>query len=257
MKIITWNINGIRSGWKSFLDLIEAEKPEIIALQEIKVDESRLPESYREFGGYKSYWNHAEKPGYSGVAFYSKIPPLKVMSGFGRGFDKFDREGRVIGLDFGNFTLVNFYFPHTGRKLERLDFKLGFNAAVDEYVDTLVDKNVILCGDFNVAREEIDLSRPKDNMKNAGFTPGERAWADDLLDKGWTDAFRYLHPESKEYTWWSQRFGARERNIGWRIDYFLLSKKMKPRLKECKIEKEVLGSDHAPVVLEIEIDNAK
>lgn len=249
IKIATWNINGLRSGFDKFKDFLEIEKPDIVCLQEIKVDDARLPAQYKDIFGYRSYWFHAEKPGYSGVAIYSKIEPNNTKTGTGE--LKFDREGRVIKLDFDGFTLVNFYFPHSGRKLERLDFKLDFDRDAEKFISDIKGKNLILTGDFNVAHEEIDLARPKDNMKNAGFTEAERRWFDSFLSRGWIDAYRYLYPDKREYTWWSQRQGVRERNIGWRIDYFLLENKMKNMIKDCRIETGVCGSDHAPVVLEM------
>jgi len=249
MKIVTWNINGLRSGWEKFIEFLHSENPDIVCLQEIKVDDSRLPGDFIEFEGYQSFWNHAQKPGYSGVAVYSKIAPERVSTGMK--IDQFDREGRVMTLNFDNFELVNFYFPHSGRSLERLEFKLAFNKAVSKFLSKTDRSKTILCGDFNVAHQEIDLARPKDNMKNAGFTEGERKWFDLLLENDWIDAYRYLYPDKAEYTWWSQRQGVRQRNIGWRIDYFLLSPKMKKRLKDCRIETGIFGSDHAPVVLEI------
>lgn len=249
MKIVTWNINGIRSGWDKFREFLRSENPDIICLQEIKVDDGRLPEDFKTFENYKSFWNHARKPGYSGVAVYSKIIPETLSTGMK--IDQFDREGRAITLKFGDFELVNFYFPHSGRSLERLEFKLAFDKAVLNFLSETDRSRTVLCGDFNVAHQEIDLARPKDNMKNAGFTQSEREWFDLLLGKGWTDAYRYLYPEKVQYTWWSQRQGVRQRNVGWRIDYFLLSTEMKKRLKDCRIETGVLGSDHAPVILEI------
>lgn len=250
MKIVTWNINGLRSGWEKFVEFLYSENPDIICLQEIKVDDSRLPENFKEFRNYKSFWNHAQKPGYSGVAVYSKIAPEKIDIGIK--VERFDREGRAITLNFENFSLINFYFPHSGRSLERLKFKLEFNEAVARFISRIDQSRVILCGDFNVAHQEIDIARPKDNVKNAGFTPDERNWFDVFLRGGWTDAYRFLYPGKQEYTWWSQRRGVRERNIGWRIDYFLLSSEMKMRLKDCRIETGVYGSDHAPVVLTID-----
>lgn len=249
MKLVTWNINGLRSGWEKFTQFLESEQPDIVALQEIKVDDARLPDEYKSILGYKSYWFHAQKPGYSGVAVYSKIVPKKITLGLGE--EEFDREGRVIILDFDNFTFVNFYFPHSGRELERLDFKMRFNKVVERYVKKVSEESVILCGDFNVAREEIDLARPKDNAKNAGFTEIERNWIRGFLGSKWIDAFRYLHPDTREYTWWSQRQGVRAKNIGWRIDYFFLSEGMKSMIRGCKIDGGVYGSDHAPVILEI------
>lgn len=247
IKIATWNINGLRSGFEKFKEFLLTEQPDIICLQEIKVDDARLPVSYKNLLGYRSYWCHAQKPGYSGVAVYSKIEPDKISLGVG--IEKFDREGRAISLKFKDFTLVNLYFPHSGRTLERLDYKTDFNEAITDFAAKLKNQKTVLTGDFNVAHDEIDLARPKDNKKNAGFTPIERKWFDDLVKGGWSDIYRDLYPDKKEYTWWSQRQGVRARNIGWRIDYFLLSPKMQKHADDCTIKTGVYGSDHAPVLL--------
>lgn len=252
MKIVTWNINGIRSGWERLLELIESENPDIICLQEIKIDDTRLTAEHKNIKGYESYWFHAEKAGYSGTAIFSKIKADEII--LGMGIDKFDREGRTVTLKIKDFSLVNFYFPHSGRSLERLPFKLEFNVAARDFVSKLNSKKVALCGDFNVAHTEIDLARPKDNVKNAGFTPIEREWFDELLKDGWCDVFRDLYPTKQEYTWWSQRSGARLRNIGWRIDYFLVNQDMKKTIKDCRIKREAMGSDHAPVILTLKND---
>jgi len=253
MKIVTWNINGLRSGWDRFYDFLKLYEPDVVCLQEIKVDDDRLPSEYRELMGYKSYWYHAEKPGYSGVAIYCKLQPNAVQKGIG--VEEIDREGRTITLDFstpkGEFSISNWYFPHSSRELARLDFKLKFNQAFADFEKSNSMKNIIFCGDFNVAHQEIDIARPKDNIKNAGFTPIERGWMDRFLSKGYIDAYRKLNPEKQEFTWWSNRQGVRERNIGWRIDYFLVPYNMQNITKDCKILTKVMGSDHCPVILEL------
>ncbi len=248
MKIVTWNINGLRSATNDLTDFLSTYDPDILCLQEIKVDDSRLPESLKNFDGYHSYWFHAQKPGYSGVAIYTKVKPKKVVCGMGD--EAFDREGRTILAEFDDFTLVNFYLPHSGRELGRLDFKLQANEAMKKFIEKQ-KADVLVCGDLNVAHQEIDLARPKDNTKNAGFTPVEREFMDQLISLGWIDLFRALHPSAREYTWWSQRAGVRERNIGWRIDYFLAKKKLSQRVKDVKILSEVIGSDHCPVLIEL------
>ena len=237
----------MRSGWEKFEQFLRDEDPDIVCLQEIKVDDAKLPREYREPFGYKTYWHHAEKPGYSGVAIYTKIVPKKITQGIGA--KKFDREGRTLTLDFGKFSISNWYFPHSNRELARLDYKLQFNEAFADFQKS--SQNMIFCGDFNVAHNEIDLARPKDNVKNAGFTPIERAWMDKFLAAGYSDVYRKLYLTKQEFTWWSNRRGVRERNVGWRIDYFLIPKNMQNRVKNCRILAEVKGSDHCPVILEL------
>ncbi len=249
MKIASWNINGLRSATKELRDFLKKYNIDILCLQEIKVDDSRLPEELKNFDGYTSFWFHAEKPGYSGVSVYSKIKPSKVVYGIDNKI--FDKEGRAITLFFDKFVLINFYLPHSGRELARLGFKIEMNKAVKEYLKSFKEREVLVCGDLNVAHNEIDLARPKDNTKNAGFTNKEREFMDEMLADGWIDIFRFLHPQSREYTWWSQRFKARERNVGWRIDYFLSRKKMLSKVKDIKILSDVFGSDHCPVLIEL------
>ena len=249
MKIATWNINGLRSAQAEVINFLKNYDIDILCLQEVKVDESRLPEELRNLDGYFSYWFHADKPGYSGVAIYSRNKPLKIE--YGIGSPEFDKEGRTITLHFKDLVISNFYFPHSGRGLDRLDFKFKMNEQFIKFVKKADKKEIVICGDLNVAHREIDLARPKDNTKNAGFTPEERGWMDKFLGTGLVDVFRYFYPEKKEYTWWSQRFSARSRNIGWRIDYFLAFPEMVRRIKNIAILKEVLGSDHCPVVIEV------
>jgi exodeoxyribonuclease-3 len=251
MKIATWNINGLRSAEEKMLEFLKIEKPDILCLQEIKVDDSRLPENLKEPNGYRSYWFHALRPGYSGVAVYTKEEPIKVEKGLG--IKEFDHEGRTIVLHFKKFALANFYFPHSRRSLERLDYKVKFNNAFLKFIKKQDLKKTVFCGDFNVAHEAIDLARPRDNVKNAGFTEIERGWMDRFLSTGLIDVYRKLYPEKQEYTWWTWRNNARERNIGWRIDYFLTSKNLLKKIKDCYIGTNVYGSDHVPVIMELDI----
>lgn len=250
MKIVTWNINGLRSGWDKLIEFIKAEDPDVICLQEIKIAQKDLSDELKNIEGYSSFFNSAEKRGYSGVAIYTKESPTEVLNGIGDG--EFDREGRVIAARFDKFDVVNCYFPHSSRDLSRLEFKMRFNTAIEKFIKKFDSTRLVLCGDLNVAHKEIDLARPKDNIKNAGFTAGERAWMDAFLSRGLADVYRCLYPEKIEYTWWSNFFSARERNIGWRIDYFVADKKLvKKQVADCRIEKKYLGSDHCPVILEL------
>ncbi|OQA53110.1 MAG: Exodeoxyribonuclease [candidate division WS2 bacterium ADurb.Bin280] len=252
VKIVTWNINGLRSGWDELVDFLNAEDPDIVCLQEIKIDKDRLADHHRSIRSYSSVWLHAQKSGYSGVAVYYKKRPEKIK--YGIGIEKFDREGRVLTVDFGNFVLVNAYFPHSGRDLARIDFKMEFNDAIEDYLNGLTKNKIVFCGDFNVAHKEIDIARPKDNKKNAGFTQEERDWFDNFLQNGWTDVYRSLNPEKQEFSWWSNFYNARQRNIGWRIDYFATRGFEKRQMKNCEIKTKVMGSDHAPVIMEIVTD---
>jgi exodeoxyribonuclease-3 len=249
MKIISWNINGIRSGWSEFANLIKSELPDIVCLQEIKIAPKDLTQEMKDFQGYHSYFYHADKPGYSGVAIFSKIKPKKVN--FGINVEEFDREGRTISASFEKFDLVNCYFPHSGRELARLPYKHSYNDALSNYVKKNDLERVIVCGDLNVAHSEIDLARPKDNQKNAGFTQSERKWMDDFLSSGLIDVYRNLYPEKIEYTWWANFFQARARNIGWRIDYFLTSKEIFSHVDDCRMLTGQMGSDHCPIVLQM------
>ncbi len=251
MKIATWNINGLRSGWDKFIDFVKKEDPDIICLQEIKVAQKDLSDDHKNIKGYYSFFNSAQRPGYSGVAIYAKSKPREISNGIGD--SAFDREGRVIVARFDKFDIVNCYFPHSSRDLSRLDFKMQFNDAIERFLENFDPKRLIICGDLNVAHKEIDLARPKDNRKNAGFTDAERAWMDKFLSEGLVDVYRVLYPNKVEYTWWSNFFSARKRNIGWRIDYFVVDEKLfKKNVVDCKIEGGYLGSDHCPVILDLE-----
>ena len=251
MKLISWNVNGIRAVMtKGFNEFFEAEDADIFCIQETKMQPGQ---AQIEFEGYKQYWNSAVKKGYSGTAIFSKIAPINEY--YGIGIEEHDQEGRVMTLEFEKFFLVNCYTPNAKRKLERLDYRMTWEDTFREYLIKLNKKKpIILCGDLNVAHEEIDLKNPKTNIGNAGFTYEERGKMTELLESGFIDSFRYLYPnEEGAYTWWSYMFHAREKNIGWRIDYFITSDKLKKKIKDVIIYKEVLGSDHCPIGLDIEI----
>ena len=249
MKLISWNVNGIRAcvnkGFKEFFENINAD---IFCIQETKCQKDQIE---LEFKGYKSYWNSAEKKGYSGTAIFTKIDPIDVK--YGIGIEEHDKEGRVITLEFEKFYMVNIYTPNSKRELERLDYRQIWEDEIRKYLlDLQKTKPVIMCGDLNVAHEGIDLKNPKTNRGNAGFTVEERAKMTKLLNSGFIDTFRHLYPKKEEaYTWWSYMGKAREKNIGWRIDYFIISKNIANEIKEAKIHPEILGSDHCPIELEI------
>lgn len=249
MKFISWNVNGLRAcvgkGFKDFFAAIDAD---FFCLQETKMQAGQLDIS---FPGYDSYWNYAEKKGYSGTAIFTKHKPLNVT--YGLGIDAHDKEGRVITLEMEKFFLVTVYTPNSQDGLRRLDYRMTWEDDFQAYIAKLDrQKPVLVCGDLNVAHAEIDLKNPKSNRKNAGFTDEERAKMTQFLGKGFLDSFRTLYPEEVTYSWWSYRFKAREKNAGWRIDYFLLSERLRPQLQEAKIHTNVFGSDHCPV--EVDVD---
>lgn len=251
MRLISWNVNGIRACiTKGFKEIFNELDSDIFCIQETKCQEGQVK---LEFDGYTSYWNSAEKKGYSGTAIFTKIKPKKVM--YGIGIKEHDNEGRVITLEFDNFYLVNVYTPNSKRGLERLDYRMIWEDEMRKYLLELnKTKPVIMCGDLNVAHKEIDLKNPQSNHHNAGFTDEERTKMTELLKSGFTDSFRYLYPnKEKIYSWWSYMFHARENNAGWRIDYFITSKSIEKKIKEAKIHTEIYGSDHCPVELEIKI----
>ena len=250
MKLISWNVNGIRACLnKGFLDFFNSENADIFCLQETKCQEGQVE---LEIEGYTSYWNSAEKKGYSGTAVFTKNRPLKVTYGIGK--EEHDKEGRIITLEFEKFYLVTNYTPNAKRELERLDYRMIWEDEIRKYLLKLnKTKPVIMCGDLNVAHEEIDLKNPKTNRGNAGFTDEERGKMTELLNAGFVDSYRYLYPEKIEYSWWSYMGHAREKNIGWRIDYFITSKDIEKNIKEAKIYTQILGSDHCPIGLEIEL----
>ena len=251
MKLISWNVNGIRAALnKGFMDFFENSKADIFCIQETKMQEGQATLNLE---GYEQYWNSAERKGYSGTAVFTKIKPIKVTYGIGK--EEHDKEGRIITLEFEKFFSVNCYTPNSKRELERLDYRQTWEDEIKEYLKKLDNKKpVIYCGDLNVAHKEIDLKNPKTNTKNAGFTIEERTKMTNLLEAGFTDTFRYLYPEKENaYSWWSYMGHAREKNVGWRIDYFITSNSIKEKIKEAIIYDEILGSDHCPVGLEIEI----
>lgn len=251
MKLISWNVNGIRAAiTKGFNVFFEKEDADIFCIQETKMQPGQAD---IVFEGYKQYWNSAVKKGYSGTAIFTKIEPLSVA--YGIGIQEHDQEGRVITLEFEKFFLVNCYTPNAKRELERLEYRMVWEDEFRKYLLNLKKtKPVILCGDLNVAHKEIDLKNPKTNTRNAGFTKEERGKMTELLEAGFVDTFRYLYPDKTDsYTWWSYMFHAREKNAGWRIDYFITSKSIEKNIKNAIIYSEVLGSDHCPVGLEIEI----
>lgn len=249
MKIISWNVNGIRACLtKGFEDVFKKMDADIFCLQETKCQPDQIN---LEFEGYTSYWNSAEKKGYSGTAIFTKQKPINVT--YGIGIEEHDKEGRVITLEFEKFYMVDIYTPNSKRELERLEYRQIWEDEIRKYLLKLNEtKPVIMCGDLNVAHKEIDLKNPKTNRHNAGFTDEERNKMTELLDSGFTDTFRYLYPEKENaYSWWSYMGHAREKNVGWRIDYFIVSKSIEKQIKEAKIYPEIMGSDHCPVGLEI------
>lgn len=270
LKIYSWNVNGIRAAVKNgFTEWLKEVKPDIVCLQEIKITNKDIdkhkfsaqggPAVGWDFVGYNEYWHSAERPGYSGTAILTKEEPLAVSREFNVPSDpsttlRAGNEGRVLTLEFEQFYLVNTYFPNANHELSRLGFKEEFDDAWLEYVKKLEKKKpVVTCGDFNVAHEAIDIARPKENEGNAGFTKEERAWADKFLKHGLVDTFRLINGDKVQYSWWSYRQAARARNIGWRIDYFLVSAKLKKDIKDAFIDDTVLGSDHCPIGIELEV----
>jgi exodeoxyribonuclease-3 len=249
-RLISWNVNGLRAvASKGFVDIVRDLAPDILALQEIKALPEQLPDSVRDLAGFTSYFHSAQKKGYSGVAIYSRKAANKVYQGIGD--QRFDEEGRVLTLEFDDFYLVNCYFPNSRHDLSRLDLKQDFNQALLEFVEGLArNKSVVICGDFNVAHTEKDLANPEANVKNAGFTPEERHGMDAYIKSGWIDTFREYNQEAGHYSWWSYRSGARERNIGWRIDYFFVDPASRARMVGADILADVQGSDHCPVALD-------
>ena len=251
MKLISWNVNGIRAcvekGFKDFFEKIDAD---IFCIQETKCQDGQIK---LEFDGYTSYWNSAEKKGYSGTAIFSKNKPKSVKYGIGK--EEHDKEGRVITLEFDKYYLVDIYTPNSKRELERLDYRCVWEDEIRAYLSELNNsKPVIMCGDLNVAHKEIDLKNPKTNHNNAGFTDEERNKMTELLEAGFTDSFRHIYPElENKYSWWSYMGHAREKNVGWRIDYFIVSNDIQDKIKDAYIFDNVLGSDHCPVGLDIDL----
>lgn len=247
MKFISWNVNGLRACvGKGFAESFKQLDADFFCLQETKMQEGQLD---LNFEGYTSYWNYAEKKGYSGTAIFTRHQPISVS--YGLGIEEHDHEGRVITLEMQDFYLITVYTPNSQDGLRRLDYRMTWEDDFLEYIKRLDEKKpVIVCGDLNVAHEEIDLKNPKSNRKNAGFTDEEREKMTKWLNSGFTDTFRYFYPEQKDiYSWWSYRFKAREKNAGWRIDYFIVSNRLQERLDKAKIHTEIYGSDHCPVEL--------
>ena len=248
MRFISWNVNGLRACvGKDFENQFKELDADFFCLQETKMQEGQLD---LQFEGYESYWNYAEKKGYSGTAIYTKHKPLNVS--YGMGVEEHDHEGRIITLEYDQFYLVTCYTPNSQTELKRLDYRMTWEDDFRKFLKSLdAKKPVIICGDLNVAHEEIDIKNPKTNRRNAGFTDEEREKMTVLLNDGFTDSFRYLHPDEVTYSWWSYRFKAREKNAGWRIDYFLVSNRIKEQITEAKIHTEIMGSDHCPVEVDL------
>lgn len=248
MKLISWNVNGLRACvGKGFEDSFRALDADVFCLQETKMQAGQLDLA---FDGYESYWNYAEKKGYSGTAIYTRVKPLSVSYGIGQ--EQHDSEGRVITMEFPDFYLVCVYVPNSQEELKRLQYRMAWEDAFRGYVCGLAEKKgVVICGDLNVAHNEIDIKNPASNRHNAGFTDEERGKFNDLLNAGFVDSWRMLNPDTVKYSWWSYRFQARQRNAGWRIDYFVVSESLRDRIAGAEIHNEILGSDHCPVELDI------
>lgn len=254
IKLISWNVNGIRAAHrKGFIDWLIEEEGDIVSVQETKAHIDQLPRKLINIPGYTSYFSSARRKGYSGVGTYTKLKPNQVINGMG--IKKFDIEGRLIRLDYDDFTLLNIYYPNGGSGEERLQYKLDFYDAFLDYANNLVDEglNLIICGDVNTAHKAIDLARPKQNEETSGFLPVEREWVSKFLDNGYVDTFREFNTEGENYTWWSYRTKARDRNVGWRLDYFFVNEEFKSHVKDSYILSDVLGSDHCPIALKIKL----
>lgn len=252
--LLSWNVNGLRAAYKKgFLEWLRTAAADVVCLQEVKASEAQLPPELKEVPGYYTYFGWGERPGYSGVALYTNLKPRSVRKGMGR--PQFDGEGRILIAAFHNFLLYNVYFPNGQSGPERLAYKLAFYDAFLEEVDAAnaAGQGIIVCGDFNTAHKELDLARPKENVHTSGFLPQERAWLDKFVDRGFYDTFRLFNAEGGNYTYWDQRTGARERNVGWRIDYFFVNEKVRPRVRDAFILPEVMGSDHCPVGLTLRL----
>lgn len=255
IRLLSWNVNGIRAAYKKgFVDWIKKENPDILCIQETKAHPEQLSDELLNVNGYTSHFSSSIiKKGYSGVAIYTKPEPAKVENGFG--ISRFDNEGRIIIADYKSFMLINIYYPNGKARAERLQYKMDFYDAFLEYADKLVKKGkkLVICGDVNTAHKEIDLARPKENSKISGFLPMEREWMDNFFSHGYIDTFRMFNEQPEQYTWWDQQSRARERNVGWRIDYFFVSENLKKNVKDAFIMPEVMGSDHCPIGLILEI----
>lgn len=254
IKLLSWNVNGIRAIYKKgFIDWFTKENPDILCIQETKAREEQLSDDLINIKGYQSYFCAGERKGYSGVALYTKEKPISIKRGFGK--KKFDNEGRILISEYPGFYLFNIYFPNGKKNAERLKYKMDF---YDSFLATVkklkkAGKKIVICGDVNTAHNEIDIARPKENEKISGFLPEERAWIDKFIDAGFIDTFRIFHDDPDQYTWWDMITRARERNVGWRIDYFFISDNMKKQIKDAFILPEVMGSDHCPIGIEITV----
>ena len=251
-QLLSWNVNGIRAIYKKgFLDWFKKENPDILCLQETKAHPDQLVDELKNVDGYESFFSAAERKGYSGVVTYTKLKPIKVQQGIGK--KEFDSEGRFIITEFDEFTLFNIYFPNGKASAERLQYKMDFYDAFLKHCKKLIkqDKKIVVCGDVNTAHKEIDIARPKENSDVSGFLPQEREWIDKFLAAGFLDTFRMFNNEPDQYTWWDMITRARERNVGWRIDYFYASKNLKNNIKSASIHSSVMGSDHCPIELEL------
>ncbi len=254
IRMISWNVNGLRAVQrKEALGIFFDDQPDIFCIQETKINDNTLPDDLRNVDGYHAHFSFAERKGYSGVATYSKIEPENISHGFG--IDKFDSEGRILISDYGPFALFNIYFPNGKASAERLQYKMDFYDAFLDKAEELKKsgKLIVVCGDVNTAHTEDDIARPKENEKRSGFLPEERAWLDKFLDHGYLDTFRVFNQEPGHYTWWDMITRARERDVGWRIDYFYINEAFKANLKDAFILKDVMGSDHCPIGIDLEI----
>jgi exodeoxyribonuclease III len=252
IRLLSWNVNGIRAAYKKgFLDWLAATSPDILCVQETKAQSDQIPSELVEPEGYTSHWHYAKKKGYSGVAVYTKERPLSVESSMG--VERFDDEGRLLRLDFSDFVLFNVYFPNGNMGPERLKFKMDFYDAFLDMLESLrrEKKRLIFVGDVNTAHNEIDLARPKENSKVSGFLPEERAWIDKVVSLGYVDSFRHAHPDEVKYSWWDLKSGARKRNVGWRIDYVMVTQEMLGSVESAFILTDVMGSDHCPVGIDL------
>ena len=256
VRALSWNVNGLRAlHKKGFLEWFAKEGPDILCLQETKASEDQLPPGLTEIDGYNAYFSSAERKGYSGVAIFTKARPERVAHGFG--IDVFDREGRILMADYGDFVLLNIYFPNGKSSSERLQYKMEFYDAFLAFVDRMrkEGRSIVVCGDLNTAHKEIDLARPKENGSVSGFLPQERAWIDKFLSHGYVDIFRMFDKSPGQYTYWDQITRARERNVGWRIDYFFVDEGLTKRVNSAYILPDVMGSDHCPIGVDIEVES--
>jgi exodeoxyribonuclease-3 len=255
LRLLSWNVNGLRAAHKKgFLEWFLRERPDVLCLQETKAAPDQLPAELREVEGYRAHFAApTERKGYSGVALYTRLEPRDITGGFG--VKRFDVEGRTQVADFGDFLLFNVYFPNGKSSAERLRYKMAFYKAFLKHLDKLkpAGERIVICGDVNTAHKEIDLARPKENAKVSGFLPEERAWLDELVAHGFVDTFRMFHDKPEQYTWWDLKTRARERNVGWRIDYFFVSEDFTRNVKNAFILPEVMGSDHCPIGLELSV----